>query len=118
MTSQTSRLVKLLPKLSAMTDQHRLKVLSDIDRLLAGEGFMWADIAEALSPPRGEGLPAADVLAIIDRIEQQERALSLTSNASAFLADVRDRAEEGGGSVYLTSKQTAWLHALHAQAER
>jgi hypothetical protein len=43
-----ARLMKLLPRLAAVTDKHRLKVLSDIDRVLAAEGLTWADVAAAL----------------------------------------------------------------------
>jgi hypothetical protein len=45
-----ARLMKLLPRLAAVTDKHRLKVLSDIDRVLAAEGLTWADVAAALMP--------------------------------------------------------------------
>jgi hypothetical protein len=114
-----ARLMKLLPKLSAMTDQHRLKVLSEIDRVLAAEGLTWADVAAALAPPRGETLAAADLLATIDRIEREDknRILFLTPNARSFLAEMRERAAEND-AVYLSGKQAVWLHALHAQAER
>jgi hypothetical protein len=112
-----ARLMKLLPKLSALTDRHRLKVLSEIDRVLAAEGLTWADIAEALAPPRGETLAAADLLATIDHIEQEDknRIVFLTLNARSFLAEMREQAAEND-SVYLSGKQAVWLRALHERA--
>ena len=114
-----ARLMKLLPKLSALTDQHRLKVLSEIDRVLAAEGLTWADIAAALAPPRGETLAAADLLATIDQIEQEDknRIVFLTPNARSFLAEMREQAAEND-AVYLSGKQAVWLRGLREQAER
>jgi hypothetical protein len=89
-----ARLMKLLPKLSAMTDAYRLKVLSEIDRVLAAEGLMWTDIAAALTEPPGEDLPTAELLTMIERIEQQDRMILLTPNARSFLAQMRERATE------------------------
>src|SRR5262245_25431475 len=109
-----ARLIKLLPKLSGVTDEHRLKVLSDIDRVLAAEGLMWADIAEALIPPE-EAMPADVLLAMLDSIERAPEFLS--PRAEMFLADLRTQATEND-SVHLTFRQSAWLHALHQKAER
>jgi hypothetical protein len=111
-----TRLMKLLPKLSAVTDQHRLKVLSDIDRVLAAEGLTWADIAEALNEPQGEDLAATEVLSIIERI-QQEHTVLLTNNARSFLDQLRERAMENN-SVHFSFRQGQWLYALQEQAER
>jgi hypothetical protein len=118
-----ARLMKLLPKLSAVTDAYRLKVLSEIDRVLAAEGQTWADIAEALSEPQGGSLPVAELLAIIERIEQQYRSSAswqtpLTDNACSFLADLREKAAVQIGEVHLTFRQGQWLYALQEQAER
>jgi DNA-binding transcriptional MerR regulator len=109
-----TRLMKLLPKLSAVTDQHRLKVLSEIDRVLAAEGLTWADIAEALNEPQGEDLAAAEALALIERIEQEHTVL-LTNNARSFLDQLRERAMENY-SVHFSFRQGQWLYALQEQA--
>jgi hypothetical protein len=109
------RLIRLLPKLAAMTDQHRLKVLSDIDRVLARDGITWLEIAEALMPPGGQDFPVSNILAVVERIEQLRPTLFLTPNATAFLADLRSRASESD-EVHLTSKQYMWLHGLEEQA--
>jgi hypothetical protein len=108
-----ARLIKLLPKLSAVTDEHRLEVLSDIDRVLAAEGLMWADIVEALIPPE-ETIPADDLLAMLDTIERER--MFLTARADMFLVDLRTRAADND-IVHLTGKQSAWLHLLLQKAE-
>ena len=118
-----ARLMKLLPKLSGLTNHHRLKVLGEIDRVLAAERLMWADVAAALLPPETR-MPAAHLLVMVDHVEQEnnlrqtyESYLHLTPNATKFLADLRGRAAESD-PVYLTPRQGAWLQALHDQAKR
>jgi hypothetical protein len=114
-----TRLRRLLPKLSGLTDHHRLKVLGEIDRVLAAEGLMWADVAEALQPSETR-LPAADLLAMVDHLEREDKDrtfFALTTNAGKFIADLRERAAENE-TVYLTPRQGAWLHALLDQAKR
>jgi molybdopterin converting factor small subunit len=92
--------------------------LGEIDRVLAAEGLMWADVAEALLPSETR-VPSADLLAMVDHIEQEEkdRIFFPTMNAGRFLADLRERAAENE-TVYLTPRQGAWLHALLDQAKR
>jgi hypothetical protein len=109
-----ARLVELLPKLSAVTPEwHRLKVLSDIDRVLAAKGLTWADFAEALSEAGGS-LPVAELLTIIEHIEQHRTLL--TDNACSFLADLREKAAAQADEVRLTVRQGQWLYELLSQA--
>jgi hypothetical protein len=116
-----ARLTNLLPKLAAMTDKHRLKVLSDIDRVLAAEGVTWADVAEALIPQETPPvvLKAADVSAMVEHIRKFPDILS--NNAQDFLGQVNAQAarsdKSGDAGVHLSARQAAWLDALHSKAE-
>jgi hypothetical protein len=111
-----ARLEKLLPRLAALTDKHRLKVLADIDRVLLNADLSWQEVAAALQPPpRYTDYKAAEVLATIDRIEAKRSAV-LTENAKAFLEQVRMDAA-GGGTVELSERQAQWLHQLRDRAE-
>jgi hypothetical protein len=119
-----ARLMKLLPRLAAVTDKHRLKVLSDIDRVLAAEGLTWTDIAAALEPKLEVApivLKADAVAATVERIRQSPRVL--TDNARDFLAQVNaqvlrlQRAGDTEIGVHLSGRQAAWLEALHSKAE-
>jgi hypothetical protein len=110
-----NRLAKLLPRLAAITDKHRLKVLSDIDRVLLSAGISWHDVANALQPPpQYADHNAADVLAIVKRIEARRYLLS--DNAQQFVAQVREDAT-GEDTVELSERQAHWLARLHEEAE-
>jgi hypothetical protein len=106
--------VELLPKLSAVTPEwHRLKVLADIDCVLAAKGLTWADFAEALSEAGGS-LPVAELQATIEFIEQHPTVL--TDNARSFLAGLREKAAAQADEVRLTVRQGQWLDELLHQA--
>jgi hypothetical protein len=110
-----ARLVNLLPKLSAVSPEwHRLKVLADIDCVLAAKGLTWADFAEALSE-QGGSLPVAELLSAIEFIEQHPTVL--TDNARSFLAGLREKAAAAqADEVRLTVRQGQWLDELLHQA--
>jgi len=127
MTPETrSRLLKHLPRLAGVTDRHRLKVLSDIDRALAAEGLTWGAVAaELLQPPsypEPDVIEADGVLLMVDRILRWPDDLS--RGARDFLASMNGQALEarrlGDGNVRLSRRQTAWLYGLYekAKAER
>jgi len=113
MTPQTyARLLRLLPKLGALTDAHRLKVLAQIDRVLLADehGATWCDIADRLMPPTITG---KDLLAMVTAIETAPTAGMLTEAASGFLADMRERAADSD-DVYLSARQQAGqVHRRH-----
>jgi hypothetical protein len=112
------RLIKLLPKLSALKDHNRLKTLSEIDRVLAKDGVTWCDIADALQQPPRQQWEADVVLAMIDRIERVAQCVTcgLTANARDFLGQVREDATHGD-DVRLTPRQSEWLRQLYERAE-
>jgi hypothetical protein len=115
MTPQTyARLLRLLPKLGALTDAHRLKVLAQIDRVLLADehGATWCDIADRLMPPTITG---KDLLAMVTAIETAPTAGMLTEAASGFLADMRERAADSD-DVYLSARQREWLLQLYHRA--
>jgi hypothetical protein len=99
-----------------VTAKHRLKVLSDIDRVLAAEGLTWADIAAALQAP-SESWIEIKAVAVLDMIE---RILGfpdmLSDNAQSFLKQTGERALRQD-VVHLSARQAAWLDALHNKAE-
>jgi hypothetical protein len=105
------RLMKLLPKLAALTDRHRLKVLSDIDRVLALDGLTWTDIADTLRAP---AMTVEDVLKMVEHIEQHPDLLS--DNARSFIAMLRERATSYR-VVNLSPRQCEWLSILYEQAQ-
>ena len=111
-----ARLLKLLPKLAAVTDQHRLKVLSDIDRVLAAEGMTWADIAAAVEERTNEyaDVPAAEVMAAVDFIALRD-AQGLTDSARDFLRQLMHSAD-GAATVSMSARQREWLGALYHNA--
>lgn len=117
MTPETRcRLLKLIPKLSAMTDRHRLKVLGDIDRVLAAEGVTWADIAALLEERTNEyaDISADEVLAAVDFIALRD-AQELTDSARDFLRQLAHSAE-GAATVSMSARQREWLGALYHNA--
>jgi hypothetical protein len=93
------RIMKLLPKLSALTDKHRLKVLSDIDRVLAAAGLTWADFAAEAVPPPEEDVPVDVLLTIVESIELEanEKSMFISTSAREFLMDLRGRARSARG---------------------
>jgi hypothetical protein len=114
MTPQThARLMRLLPKLSALTDARRLKVLARIDRALLADddGATWLDIAERLLAPTITGKQLWDMVA---KIEAAPTA-AVTEAACQFLAQMRERAA-AYDEVYLTARQREWLCQLYDRA--
>jgi hypothetical protein len=108
------RLMNLLPRLSAITDKRRLKVLSDIDRVLAADGLSWDDIAEALMSPSGV-TPSKTILDMIDAVAKAE--LVMTENAVQFLSQLREQASQEP-AVELSPKQNHWIRGLFERAEK
>lgn len=106
-----SHLVPLLPELSSIYDDHRLKVLTQIDRVLASEGLSWQAIADMLPEPAWS---PASVIAAVDCIERYPD-LRGVAHAAQFLAECRDRAK-AHKQVYLSPRQSAWLANLWEQA--
>jgi hypothetical protein len=113
MTPQTyARLMKLLPKLSALTDMHRLKVLAQIDRVLLAdeEGATWCDVAERLLAPTITGKRLMDMVAKIETVPT-----ALTESACQFLAQMREWSA-AYDEIRLTPRQREWLLVLYDRA--
>jgi hypothetical protein len=112
------RLTDLLPRLAAITDKRRLKVLSDIDRVLAAESSSWTDIADHLMPPNS--MVRSDmVLSMIARIEDWQRKClgTLTDSASSFLGQLLEQAPQEP-AIRMSHKQYAWLRQLFDRADK
>jgi hypothetical protein len=117
MTPQTfARLMKLLPKLSALTDAHRLKVLAQIDRVLLADddGATWQDIAERIMAPTITGKQLRDMVATIEAAQAMPTG-PLTDSALQFLAQMREWAA-AYEDVRLTPRQREWLCGLYERA--
>ncbi len=110
-----ARLLKLLPRLAAVTDQRRLKVMSDIDRVLAAEGLTWASIAALLEKRTNEyaDLGSDEVLAMAEFIATNSYGLS--DSALNFLRQLREAAGRAA-AVSLSARQREWLWKLHNKA--
>lgn len=132
MTPQTrTRLLKLLPRLSAVTDARRLKAMSDVDRVLAAEGLTWADIADFLEERTNvvTEVNADEALAMADIVSQHADLLS--DNARDFLGQVvrkviaaREATQQPGHYMFgkeavieLSARQIKWLLDLHGKAK-
>jgi hypothetical protein len=110
-----TRLMKLMPALSSLTDKHRLKTLANIDRVMISGGITWHDVAAALRPPsEWTDVKAAVALEMVDAIEQWPELAC--HNAGRFIEQIRDEANEQD-TVYLSPRQSAWLHMLHEKAK-
>ena len=101
-------LMLLLSQLSALTDELRLKTLSDIDRVLTAEGLSWSDIAESI---RLTAIAAADLLKMLDFIEQHPSRLNANDKTHSFLQQLRERTT-ARQRVYLPDRQNDCLSCL------
>ncbi len=110
------RLLKLLPKLAAVTDQRRLKVLSDIDRVLLAENMTSASIAALLEERTNEyaDIGSDEVLAMAEFIAAHNPQ-GLSDSALNFLRQLREAAG-WGAAVSLSARQREWLWKLHHKA--
>jgi hypothetical protein len=105
-------LMLLLSQLSALTDELRLKTLSDIDRVLTAEGLSWSDIAESI---RLTAMAAADLLKTLEYIEQHPSRLNTSDKTRPFLKQLRERTT-ARQRVYLSDRQIDCLSCLYNDA--
>ena len=108
-----ARLCKLLPKLGALTDAHRLKLLADIDRIFVREGITWEDVTARLLAPSIDGEELSEIVAFI----LKQEGCYVSTSAHDFLTQMQNRAAHGG-SVRLSPAQCTWLFALRDQAAK
>lgn len=107
-----TKVARLLPRLGAKTDKHRLKILDQIECALAEVGAEWSDLAEGVQPTFWH---SASLVAAVEKIEARPDLLN--SQATKFLATLR-RLAERADPVRLSVRQRSWLDDLIWKAER
>jgi hypothetical protein len=123
-----AKIAPLLRMQASSNDNERLNASSAIGRLLKNHGFDWHDLTAELIDPkpaapepqpapgastwkRSSGaidLPRADLIALLDLVEERSGFLSLKSRE--FLTSLRERSWRP--TIHLSEKQWKWMQSL------
>jgi hypothetical protein len=123
--STRAKLAKLLARLSSQFDGERVATLAAIDRIMAGAGLDWNDLAAVLTAesdhaadevpadPSARYMRAGELRELVEAIEVNDDG-AISARSHAFLQELRQRARRGG-AIRLSPKQAEWLRGLAQQ---